>query len=79
MLLDTHAWVWWISESPKLSTKAFQAITQTTAPIGIHPVSCWEVAMLVTKGCIGFNRVVGEWITLALKRANVRLLSCSAE
>lgn len=35
--------------------------------------------MLVTKGCIGFNRVVGEWITLALKRANVRLLSCSAE
>ncbi len=35
--------------------------------------------MLVNKGRIGFNRDVGEWITLALKRPNVKLLSCSAE
>ena len=26
ILLDTHAWIWWASQSPKLSAAARQAI-----------------------------------------------------
>lgn len=79
IILDTHAWIWWVSESSKMSTKALQAINQTTQPIGIHPISCWEVTMLVAKKRIGFDRDVGEWVNMALRRPNVKLLNCTAE
>jgi hypothetical protein len=46
ILLDTHAWIWWASQSPNLS--AAQAIAQETE-IGVAAISCWEVAMLVNK------------------------------
>lgn len=26
IILDTHAWFWWLTESPKLSAKAAKAI-----------------------------------------------------
>ena len=34
IILDTHAWIWWISESSKLSATALQTILQATEPIG---------------------------------------------
>ncbi|MEI6394190.1 MAG: hypothetical protein WCT12_24185 [Verrucomicrobiota bacterium] len=30
ILLDTHAWIWWASQSPKLSAAARQAIENET-------------------------------------------------
>ena len=79
IILDTHAWIWWVSESSKLSATALQTIVQATEPIGIHPISCWEVAMLVSKNRLQFNRDVGDWVELALKRPNLRLLPVSAQ
>lgn len=55
ILLDTHAWIWWVTESIQLSKQAAQAIAQADC-LGVHVISCWEVAMLVEKGRIGFNR-----------------------
>ena len=49
ILLDTHAWIWWVTESARLSAKATQAIVQANS-LGVHIISCWEVAMLVEKG-----------------------------
>jgi len=49
ILLDTHAWIWWASQSPKLSAAAEQAIANE-AEVGVAVISCWEVAMLVDKG-----------------------------
>jgi len=31
ILLDTHAWIWWVTESARLSTKAAQAIAQANS------------------------------------------------
>lgn len=28
ILLDTHAWIWWVTESVRLSAEATQAIAQ---------------------------------------------------
>jgi PIN domain nuclease of toxin-antitoxin system len=50
IILDTHAWIWWLTESPKLSDKAKEAIDNHTI-IGIPAISCWELSMLVAKNC----------------------------
>ncbi|MDP9412280.1 MAG: type II toxin-antitoxin system VapC family toxin [Actinomycetota bacterium] len=45
VLLDTHAFLWWISDSPELSDAAREAIAdQRNAPI-FSAVSGWEIAI----------------------------------
>lgn len=51
ILLDTHAWIWWVTESPNLSSRARRTITRSDE-LGVSAISCWEVAMLVAKQVI---------------------------
>lgn len=78
IVLDTHAWIWWINESDKLSDKAKIAIQQSDS-VGVSAISCWEVAMLVSKERLGFSVDVQEWIEIALKRPKVKLLPITPE
>jgi PIN domain nuclease of toxin-antitoxin system len=73
IVLDTHAWLWWTNESPQLSDVAQIAIAQTDS-IGVSVMSCWELAMLVSKSRIGLSMDVEVWINLALQRPQVRLI-----
>ena len=66
IVLDTHAWVWWATESKQLSARARRAIEESDA-LGISVISCWEVAMLVEKGRLGFNQSTELWIERALE------------
>lgn len=73
IVLDTHAWIWWVDESPRLSETARRAIADTEE-LGVSAISCWEVGMLVEKGRMGFALDVQDWVDLALQRPGVRLL-----
>ncbi len=74
ILLDTHAWIWWVTESPKLSDRARASISEADK-IGVSAITCWEVAMLVAKRRIGLHMDVQEWIDTALKFPRVMLVS----
>lgn len=78
IILDTHAWIWWVNESAKLTPKAKLAIEEADS-IGISAISCWEVSMLVAKERIGFSMDVQVWIELALQRPRARLLPITPE
>ena len=78
IILDTHVWLWWTHESSKLSHKATSAI-ENASIIGIPAISCWEIAMLVSKKRITLNTDVQIWINLALQRDKVKLLPLSPE
>jgi len=73
ILLDTHAWLWWTASSPRLSKRARKAIDSSEA-VTVSAISCWEVAMLVAKGRLAFDRDVEVWIDQALKLPRVRLI-----
>lgn len=45
ILLDTHAFLWWISDSPKLSEGAREAIEDGRNEPIFSAVSGWEIAM----------------------------------
>ncbi len=44
-LLDTHAFLWWVADSPELSEEAHRAIREPEAECLVSLVSCWEMAI----------------------------------
>ncbi len=80
ILLDTHIWIWWVQDLPKLS--ASQLAYLRAAPpnsLGVSVYSVWEVAMLVDKGRITFQRPVADWVRMALAAPNIHLLDLTPE
>ncbi|MEI8044169.1 MAG: type II toxin-antitoxin system VapC family toxin [Verrucomicrobiota bacterium] len=78
ILLDTHAWIWWVSQSPKLSAAAREAIENETKA-GVAAISCWEVAMLTDKGRLKLDRDVGLWVEQALALPKVEMLALTVQ
>jgi len=64
IVLDTHVWLWWISNPEKLSNCAGQAIDQAVTEKGIiiSSISTWEVALLVDKGRLELSIDVCDWV-----------------
>lgn len=52
IVLDTHAWLWWVSNPELLSRPASLALETVVEEkaVFIATISAWEVAMLVQKG-----------------------------
>jgi PIN domain nuclease of toxin-antitoxin system len=66
-LLDTHAWVWWLSDPERLSRRAREEI-ETASDAGtahVSAISCWEVALLVDRGRLELTVDIEEWIARA--------------
>ena len=47
MLLDTHAFLWFILDDPKLSSTARQLIEDPVNEVEISPASYWEIAIKI--------------------------------
>ena len=43
LLLDTHAFLWWLTDSPRLSEPARQAIAAATNEVLVSAASAWEI------------------------------------
>jgi PIN domain nuclease of toxin-antitoxin system len=78
IVLDTHAWLWWVAAPERLSASARDAIAAATM-IGVCTLSAWEIAMLVSRGRITLDRAVGLWVKQALAEERVEPLPPSAD
>lgn len=78
IVLDTHAWLWWLAAPERLSRTAEQAIERASR-IGISTLSAWEVTMLALRGRISLDREVSLWVGQALADERVEPLAPSAE
>jgi len=45
LLLDTHAFLWWVTDSENLSPKARQAIGDRANEVLVSAASVWEIAI----------------------------------
>lgn len=78
ILLDTHIWVWWVSNDSHLADAQTQFLrNHETEGWGVSIVSCWEVAKLVEHGRLSLDRPVGRWIEESLAIPHVRLVDLS--
>jgi PIN domain nuclease of toxin-antitoxin system len=69
ILLDTHVWVWFVSNPEKLSKKAGDSIENAIKEKGIliSSISAWEVALLVFKKRIELTMHVADWVSSSEK------------
>jgi len=76
IILDTHIWIWWVNDSPRLTEQYRQWIRDYQASgLGVSVISCWEVAKLVEKNRLVLSIPVEEWLQRALAYPGVELLN----
>ncbi|MBI3465771.1 MAG: type II toxin-antitoxin system VapC family toxin [Planctomycetes bacterium] len=78
IVLDTHAWIWWVGNPKKLSQAARRSIADARE-IAVAASSCWEIAMLVEKDRLELDRDVLVWIRQALALPKVIFAPLSPE
>ena len=64
IVLDTHAWVWWLSNPENLSEAAGNTIESAIrdAEVLISSISAWEIALLVATNRLKLTMAVSDWI-----------------
>jgi PIN domain nuclease of toxin-antitoxin system len=74
IVLDTHAWIWWLDDADRLSDTARAAIAESPA-IGISTLSAWELAMLVGRRRLSLDRDVRDWVRRGLQSPRVEAIA----
>jgi PIN domain nuclease of toxin-antitoxin system len=66
-LLDTHAWVWWVTRDARLSRKAKAEVERAQADdnLWLSLISVWEVAKKVEKRQLVLDRPLDQWLDSA--------------
>jgi len=76
IVLDTHIWIWWVNESPRLTERQKQIINENQANgLGISIISCWEVAKLVEKKRLLLSMPVEDWLEKASAYPGIKVLN----
>lgn len=71
-------WVWWVQRDNQLSPRAIETLDAARVTgIGVHVVSCWEVAMLHARKKLSLPCPLDEWLDQALQYAGVQLIPLS--
>ena len=66
IVLDTHAWVWYVDSPEKLSAGALAAIEDARRKehlIYVSSISAWEIHMLVSKGRLSLMVPSDVWVS----------------
>ena len=50
LLLDTHAFLWWLNDDPKLRAKARAAISDPGASVYVSAATIWELSIKARLG-----------------------------
>ena len=75
-LLDTHAWLWWVTDDSRLSKKARTQIEKARAQNDLHLslISIWELAKKVEKKQLILDRDLDAWLDLAAATRPLRFV-----
>jgi PIN domain nuclease of toxin-antitoxin system len=65
IVVDTHAWLWWLTKPDRLGKKAARELGKADR-IGVSAISVWEIAAKADAGKLKFDRPYDAWIDEAL-------------
>jgi PIN domain nuclease of toxin-antitoxin system len=60
LLLDTHILLWWLADSPSLSDRARELITDPDNAVFVSAVSLWEIRLKQSLGKLQLPADFGE-------------------
>lgn len=76
IVLDTHAWIWWVTEDRRLSRRARATLSESRR-VGVPAICVWEVGMLVERQRLQLRFPLETWVELALLAPGIELLDLS--
>jgi PIN domain nuclease of toxin-antitoxin system len=79
LLLDTHIWLWSLTDPDRLGRRARSALTRATSELWLSPISVWELLVLVERGRVGIDAEPRSWVRDALQRSPVKEASLGIE
>jgi len=75
MLLDTHVWIWIVTDDRRIGPRARRRLAREAAGGRLHvsAASAFEIAALVTAGRLGLNQSAERWVRDSIDRAGFRV------
>ncbi|MBI5660282.1 MAG: type II toxin-antitoxin system VapC family toxin [Nitrosomonadales bacterium] len=77
VLLDTHVFLWWVWDAPKLSAKARKRITGADSECLLSLASIWEMSIKVSLGKLKVDRPLERFIPEQLSANGFKPLEIS--
>ena len=75
LLLDTHAFLWWIEGAPALGRRARAEIANPDSEVFVSLASCWELAIKLSLGKLRLTQSLDRFVPEQLTRNGFGLLS----
>lgn len=75
LLLDTHAFLWWVGDAPELSAAARRAIADVNHECYLSVASCWEMAIKASLGKLKLTMTVERFVSEQLSANGFSLLN----
>jgi PIN domain nuclease of toxin-antitoxin system len=72
LLLDTHIWVWTVSDLRKISRRVASALQDSRNQLWVSPVSTWEMVLLYGKGRLKLEGGPEAWIQKSVALMSLR-------
>ena len=79
LLLDTHAFLWWVNDGPSVSRRARSAIGDAANECFLSLASSWEIAIKVSLGKLKLPGEVSRFVQEQLEVNGFSLLAVSLE
>lgn len=73
-LLDTHVFLWWINEDPRLSQNAREVLSDVENDLLFSVASVWEMAIKIGSGKLNIMGDPGTYISRYLGENNIEVL-----
>jgi PIN domain nuclease of toxin-antitoxin system len=74
LLLDTHAFLWWVEDASDLSGRARRAIADPRHECWLSLASCWEMAIKMSLGRLELGSSIERFIAEHLSANGFRAL-----
>jgi PIN domain nuclease of toxin-antitoxin system len=75
LLLDTHAFLWWIDDAPELPSTAKRAIANIKNECYLSIASCWEMAVKASLNKLRLAKSIERFVTEQLAANRFSLLN----
>ncbi len=72
LLLDTHIWIWFVSQPDRLSRTVQRRIENPSNELFLSPVSIWEAHTLSRRGRVRLKPNFSQWLDAALGQTQIR-------
>lgn len=75
VLIDTHVFIWWISDAQKLSIPVYNLLNDPHTEVILSVVSIWEMQIKLSLGKLQLKIALPELIEDEVKQNKIELLS----